>query len=471
MKKTILFLLIVSCASVLQAQQTFQMTMKSVGNTVSIYVKPNATDCKFFGELEFYIRYPNTQNLTFSNFQTFGFFSNYNYSLNNFTPTIREGGNYSIRIGFPVLLNVCSNTIYNAGEEYKVCSFQVAGTGVGGGSTAMLQLVHEATTKSPYVLKLTDGANSLLSTNLGSYFYPNTSNSTVAGKNYYYYELNNIALPAAQPCPKLIPVTITNTRPTSARITWNAVIGESYKLSYRVIGSNETWQTMTKVSTNTTEFFYVIGLKSNEKYECELHSSCSFNNPLIGMQNQFKTVDCMSLKTLQAMASNITAVSAKIGGPTLNGETYLLQYRPKGTQVWTMVTRTAMTVPLSIDIAFLIPATTYEYAYRPSCSIFYDFLQEFTTQAGVACAAPTTPLQIIYNADGLSFSAAYLIGEYEIQYCAKGTQNWVTRAFAPNSIRQLTGLSPKTVFDYRIRLKCGPNGFSPYSAILHKKPF
>ncbi len=164
--------------------QTFQTTIKNVGRTLEIYIRPDVTVSTGFAAMEFFIRYPSSQVLTFSNFQantnaTTGF-PGATFNVNELTPASLEASYNSIHIGFVQNVTPTTTTSYTGGQEYKVCSIDVAGSV----SAANLQIVHNSSF-SPYYVSLADHlSRDVAPVSDATYFYPTTS--TGAGDLKFY---------------------------------------------------------------------------------------------------------------------------------------------------------------------------------------------------------------------------------------------------------------------------------------------
>jgi hypothetical protein len=197
MKQKIKFFFIALCFCHSTQAQQFQTTLKSDGNTVEIYIRPDVTGSVSFSSIEFFIRYTSTQTLAFSNFQAnTTHFPNITFGDNDLTPALREPGYNSIYIAFLPSPITTTSREYTSGQEYKVCSFTVRGPA----ATARLQIVHEATNFNPYYLTLSkviggadvDAAPAAAS----AYFYPNTNSiNSAAGSFYYYQPAMDVVLP------------------------------------------------------------------------------------------------------------------------------------------------------------------------------------------------------------------------------------------------------------------------------------
>jgi hypothetical protein len=206
MKKIKLFILLLIVGSSALMAQKFQTTFRSVGNTVTIYLRPDATGLISFSDIEFFIRYTSSQTLTFSNFQPNTVdFPLIVFNDNILTPIEREVGFKSIKVGFipggvsPLVGVSTTTTNYVSGTEYKFCSFQVSGMT----ASATLQIVHEEGF-DPYYVSITkeNPTEDAAPASPLNYFYIQSlfggstiSSSNSGGKTFYFLELNSIVLP------------------------------------------------------------------------------------------------------------------------------------------------------------------------------------------------------------------------------------------------------------------------------------
>jgi hypothetical protein len=206
MKKVSLFILLLIVGNSALMAQKFQTTFRSVGNTVTIYLRPDATGLISFSDIEFFIRYTSSQTLTFSNFQPNTVdFPLIVFNDNILTPIEREVGFKSIKVGFipggvsPLVGVPTTTTNYVSGTEYKFCSFQVSGMT----ASATLQIVHEVSF-DPYYVSITkeNPTEDAAPASPLNYFYIQSlfggstiSSSNSGGKTFYFLELNSIVLP------------------------------------------------------------------------------------------------------------------------------------------------------------------------------------------------------------------------------------------------------------------------------------
>jgi hypothetical protein len=197
-KLTYTILLIIAGLHALNAQTGFKVTMKNVGSFVTVYIRPEATITTDIAVLDFYIRYPNTQTVTFTD------------PVENTTafPGMRTGS--GPQVGFEVLPGtdgtynfveivytapnpIIPSQTYIAGQEYPVFTTYVGGP-VAPNTPANLELVHTVTENAVY-LGLTSGGSGPGELRLNTagvldpshFFYPSTTIIPVTGDVYYSY--------------------------------------------------------------------------------------------------------------------------------------------------------------------------------------------------------------------------------------------------------------------------------------------
>jgi hypothetical protein len=199
MKKfTYTLLLITAGFHALNAQTGFKVTMKNVGSFVTVYIRPEATITTDIAVMDFYIRYPNTQTVTFTD------------PVENVAafPGMRTGS--GAQVGFEVLPGaygayrfveifyagpnpIIPSQTYNAFQEYPVFTTYVGGP-VPANTIANLELVHSVSETDVY-LGLTSGGGGPgeLRFNIGGtldpdhFFYPSTTIIPAAGDMFYSY--------------------------------------------------------------------------------------------------------------------------------------------------------------------------------------------------------------------------------------------------------------------------------------------
>ena len=199
MKKTYYLILLLSLFNkALWAASGFQSTIKVVNNVLTFYIRPNADITAGFSVIEFFVRYPNTANLTFSDpIENTTNFPNMGTTLGFEIETGTEGGNRWIHFFYTTPNPTTGTATYSSGVEYAVFSTTVTGNM----APVNLEIVHEVSEVPYYVtlanqvgvdLRPSDAGGNLTS---GSLFYPNPSISVSSGKVFHYYALNNVALP------------------------------------------------------------------------------------------------------------------------------------------------------------------------------------------------------------------------------------------------------------------------------------
>jgi hypothetical protein len=193
MKKLITLITVLSLVSVLHAQK-YQTTLKYINNRLEIYIMPEATLTNAgFSSIEFFVRFPATLPLMFSDFQPeTSNFPLITFGGNELTPIVRgtDATNKSIKISYLAGATETTLRTYTGGVEYKVCSMAVTGS-----PTATFQIVHNDVTFDPYFVTLTDNnSEDAAPASPNNYFYPATI-SNVSDPTLFYYEISNVALP------------------------------------------------------------------------------------------------------------------------------------------------------------------------------------------------------------------------------------------------------------------------------------
>ena len=188
-------LVLILMSQVLQAAPGFQSTMSLSGRTLTVSIRPNATITTGFSVIEYFIRYPSTATLSFSDpVENTAAFPN----MGNITTSTGTDGAYKYVYFKYTAPNAITGTFsYTNGEIYPMFSTDLTGDV----SISSLQLVHEVSEDVFYVtlassvgadLRTTNSAGQIVSSEL---FYPNTSTEVLSGRVFHYFALNNVVLP------------------------------------------------------------------------------------------------------------------------------------------------------------------------------------------------------------------------------------------------------------------------------------
>jgi hypothetical protein len=175
MKTLFTLALITLLNTALSAAPGFQGSFRNVGPNITFYIRPEATISTGIAVIDFFVRYPNTQTLSFS--EPIG---NKDYLPLGSSILVEVGveGAYNwIHFSYTAPNPIISSRAYPSGVEMAVFTTKVSGSS----SPANLQLVHREA-EDPFVfgvlsgvggdLRPTDAAGALDNAKV---FYPNTS--------------------------------------------------------------------------------------------------------------------------------------------------------------------------------------------------------------------------------------------------------------------------------------------------------
>jgi hypothetical protein len=183
---------------------------------------------------------------------------------------------------------------------------------------------------------------------------PNTTYVILVRHNAcWHYSIGLITEFTTKNCPYSVTANVVNLTPTSAQISFEATIGDSYRLSY--MGSNTTFQIVTKVATKNPESFLLENLTPNTAYSYEVRPSCAFNSTAGGAMKPF-TTPCNP----PAMPLALQITENGVFVPNLNPMIHDFKYREKGTAAWQMRL-------FAGQVPNIKPKTEYEYQYNIIC--------------------------------------------------------------------------------------------------------
>ena len=154
-------------------------------------------------------------------------------------------------------------------------------------------------------------------------------------------------------------VTVTNITSYTADVSWNAILGVTYIVRYRITGTT-TWTTVPAATNNIT----LTGLAAYAQYEVQVATVClgvtgAFTNSVI-----FTTkADCLT-PPLGLSVTGITNSQALVSWDAFTGATYVVRYRKIGANSWTVVNSATN----SYLLTNLLDYTTYEVQVLNVCS-------------------------------------------------------------------------------------------------------
>ena len=166
-------------------------------------------------------------------------------------------------------------------------------------------------------------------------------------------------------------------------------------------------------------------------------------------------------------SSNITNTSATVswtGVANADLVSYSLEYK-SSSSTWIPVTLNTPT-STSANITGLTQGTTYDWRVRATCSAGPGnyVTSQFTTTA--PCTAPTTkPTTAITSSSAtVNWNVVGGANNYDVDYSKANTGPWNNVVTATTNLSApISGLSPSTLYYWRVRSNCGTSGSSGYT--------
>ena len=264
----------------------------------------------------------------------------------------------------------------------------------------------------------------------------------------------------AAPC--IIPTTLASNAITSsgAILSWSSIPGAaSYLVNYR-ISSIAAWTSM----PSNTNSINLSGLTAASNYEFQVQSVCSsINSSSFSTISTFTTSNPVCNVPGGLTTSNITTNSANTSWTAVaNASNYIVNYRIKGTSIWTSTNTSASNTILS----GLMPSSIYEFAIQTYCSASntsaISATAEFTTIAD--CPATSSVSAIVNSASAaiVNWSSSNNAISYNLEYKKSTATTW-NPINTINLSQSLSGLSASTTYQYRLQSVCSTIN-SVYSA-------
>ncbi|MEM5565565.1 reprolysin-like metallopeptidase [Psychroserpens sp. AS72] len=424
-----------------------------------------------------------------------------------------------------------TNVTWNAGTAQTV-TWNVAGTTGNGVNAANVDIFLSTDGGDTYPITLASGV-----TNDGSHdiVVPNNQGNQnrvmVKGANNIFFDISNsnFTIAGQVTCNATTPsgLTASNVGSTSATLSWNAVAGATYDLRYRVAGTS-TWTTnaVTGISSNLS------GLTVLTQYEAQVRSKCSggsnsgysssvnftttevqlnycdsastnINDEYIG-RVQLNTIDnpsggqfytdFTSISTTLNKGSQYTISVTPTWTGTVYSEGYSVwidynhdgDFSDSGEQVWSQ----AATQNTPVSGNFTIPNGAVETSTRmrvsmkyngipTACESFqYGEVEDYTVAiqgSGPDVEAPSVPSNLTASATtqtttNLSWTAStdnVGVSGYDVYQGSSVIATVTTTTY------QVTGLSPSTAYNFRIKAKdaaVNESGFSNTANITTLNP-
>lgn len=258
-------------------------------------------------------------------------------------------------------------------------------------------------------------------------------------------------------------ISISNVTSSSASVSWNTVAGAiNYEITYNQQGSSATTTQQTTGSS-----LFIPGLAPGTNYEVRVKSVCGGGQVSGNSQSNFTTqgTSCIA-------PSNLTATSSSSTSMTLNWVTavgavnYFVSYNIQGNP-------NVQTIPVSsppFELTGLQANTNYTVSVRSNCGV--SGLSAFATITanpngsggggnGGNCTTPTNFRTTSVGATSVTLGWESVTGalNYEVSYKRSNESGFTTFNTTTNS-SVLSGLTPNSVYQAKVRSACGNNSFS-----------
>ncbi|MDQ3016469.1 MAG: fibronectin type III domain-containing protein, partial [Bacteroidota bacterium] len=253
---------------------------------------------------------------------------------------------------------------------------------------------------------------------------------------------------------------------------WNSANGAiSYSVQYRIAGG--TWYNLPGGPFYDT-WATISGLQPGTSYEWSVRTNCSNGSYSYWSYYEYFTTQGYSCSTpTWPTTSNITQTSANFSwDPVYGAQNYSVQYRLlNGT--WYDVPGGPFTNPYA-SINGLNQGTTYQWRVRANCSngqySYWTSSVTFTTLGGSYCTAPTGLVTANITQNSATFDWVIVQGaeNYSVQWRVAGG-TWYNLSGGPfyNTYVNVSGLTPNTSYEWRVKSHCTNGSTSEWSNIAY----
>ncbi len=249
--------------------------------------------------------------------------------------------------------------------------------------------------------------------------------------------------------------------PTEASFSWRNPSGAtSTSIQIRPQG-NTFWSTNTLSAGSS--FYYYYPLTPGRVYEWQIISRCANGTPGLSDIRSF-TAQC----TIPAVryTQGVSPTGALVGWGATSGYQYGIRWKPIGATNW--INSPVLTYANSNRYAItgLTPGTAYEWQINMVCSgnsTAYSPSQTFTTGCNAPSYIDSDYIAISDNAATIYFQEFIPGTVFQIEYRPQGSTAAPVSVTAASTRVLLIGLSPLTVYEYRVRMSCGSGQFSAFT--------
>ncbi|GAB3708729.1 hypothetical protein GCM10027592_44210 [Spirosoma flavus] len=260
----------------------------------------------------------------------------------------------------------------------------------------------------------------------------------------------------------------------AVRLEWQSSKNKLTEIQYRETGAATWISIVTKGNEPIVEdgnwysnqSYSLYNLPIGKTYEWRIRTQCATSIYSDFVNGQPFDSNCSAPVPFNAVQQSTTSLRIFWYASALPTE-YGLQWRSVGSSVWNDVNGITGN---SYDLTNLTTGLSYEYRLRQTCSagVVSDYSSTFTATLG--CYANYVPAQTllpnfavrlhfdwstsVYNADLVS----------ELQYRNNPSGAWTTISGIIGTTYSLTGLTPNTTYEWRVRKQCSPAVFTDFSA-------
>lgn len=253
---------------------------------------------------------------------------------------------------------------------------------------------------------------------------------------------------------------ISNVSPitgNSARINWTGTSDSIYQISIKQTGVAQ-WP----VAINTSALWYkAVGLQVNTSYDFQIRSVCKNGDASAWVSGQFTTNSGCGLPIINAPLQ-INGNSAVISWNGSSDSVYQVSFKQASLSNWSAPTLTNTTT--THQLSGLNINTAYDYRIRSICKngdISNWVNATLTTNNGCPSVTLNTPV-VTANSATISWNNVLAIG-YLAEFYFTPFQTWVNLGNLPSTSRVISGLSPNTTYQYRVRSSCSNADMSAYT--------
>ncbi|GAB4027830.1 fibronectin type III domain-containing protein [Spirosoma gilvum] len=243
---------------------------------------------------------------------------------------------------------------------------------------------------------------------------------------------------------------------TSVRLSWsyynlngNDAINLSHDLQYRVSGTS-TWTLVTGIVGTT---YSLTGLTTGSSYEWQVRAACS-----AGITSGFSYSSYFGLSCAipYGPSTQIGPTSAVLSWTNtgLSSQRYQLRWRMMGSVNWSALSVSSTTYSLT----GLTNGTSYEWQVASDCGAGYlsDFSPVVSFQTNCPSVQTLSVDRVSSTGARLSWSGSTMPPQvaYSVQYRVSGTVIWSEVSGVTSTSVLLSGLAPKTSYEWRVRTLC-----------------